>query len=53
MIKLATVSPCYNEEEVLEHSVERLTQLFNHMIAEGKISNDRERRLERPHMGNH
>ena len=40
MIKLATVSPCYNEEEVLEHSVERLTQLFNHMIAEGKISND-------------
>ena len=40
MIKLATVSPCYNEEEVLERSVERLTQLFNHMIAEGKISND-------------
>ena len=25
---------------MLEHSVERLTQLFNHMIAEGKISND-------------
>lgn len=40
MIKLATVSPCYNEEEVLEHSVERLTELFNHLIAEGKISND-------------
>ena len=27
MIKLATVSPCYNEEEVLHHSVERLTAL--------------------------
>jgi hypothetical protein len=30
MIKLATVSPCYNEEEVLHHSVERLTALYNH-----------------------
>ena len=40
MIRLATVSPCYNEEEVLEHSVERLTALFDQMVAEGKISVD-------------
>ena len=40
MIRLATVSPCYNEEEVLCHSVERLTELFNRMIAEGLISQD-------------
>lgn len=40
MIKLATVSPCYNEEEVLRHSVERLTVLFERMIAEGLISDD-------------
>jgi len=40
MIRLATVSPCYNEEEVLRHSVERLTALFERMIAEKLISND-------------
>ena len=40
MIKLATVSPCYNEEEVLHLSVERLTALFERMIAEGLISED-------------
>ena len=40
MIRLATVSPCYNEEEVLEHSVERLTALFQQMIAEQLISDD-------------
>jgi glycosyltransferase involved in cell wall biosynthesis len=40
MIKLATVSPCYNEEEVLRHSVGRLTVLFERMIAEGLISKD-------------
>ena len=40
MIKLATVSPCYNEEEVLRHSVERLTTLFERMVAEGLISED-------------
>lgn len=40
MIKLATVSPCYNEEEVLHHSVERLTALFERMITEGLISKD-------------
>ena len=38
MITLATVSPCYNEEEVLEMSVQRLTTLFERMIKEGKIS---------------
>ena len=40
MIKLATVSPCYNEEEVLHHSVERLTALFERMVAEGLIAED-------------
>jgi len=40
MIKLATVSPCYNEEAVLRHSVERLTELFRRMIDEGLISPD-------------
>jgi len=38
MITIATVSPCYNEEEVLEHSAERLTKLFNRLIMEKKIS---------------
>ena len=40
MIRLATVSPCYNEEEVLCHSVERLTALFERMMSEGLISKD-------------
>jgi glycosyltransferase involved in cell wall biosynthesis len=40
MIRLATVSPCYNEEEVLNHSVQRLTALFERMISEGLISED-------------
>ena len=40
MVRLATVSPCYNEEEVLYHSVERLTTLFERMISEGLISSD-------------
>ena len=40
MIKLATVSPCYNEEDVLRHSVERLTALFDRMVKEGLISSD-------------
>ena len=40
MIRLATVSPCYNEEEVLCHSVERLTALFERMISEGLITPD-------------
>ncbi len=40
MIRLATVSPCYNEEEVLRHSTERLTALFERMINDGLISKD-------------
>ena len=40
MIRLATVSPCYNEEEVLRHSVERLTALFERMISERLITPD-------------
>lgn len=42
MIKLATVSPCYNEEAVLEASTARLTGLFRKMMADGKISPDSE-----------
>lgn len=38
MIRLATVSPCYNEEEVLAGSADRLTALFRRLIAEGIIS---------------
>ncbi len=33
MIKLAIVSPCYNEEEVLEESTTRLTALFDDLVA--------------------
>jgi glycosyltransferase involved in cell wall biosynthesis len=40
MIRLATVSPCYNEEEVLRSSVERLTALFQRMISEELIAGD-------------
>lgn len=40
MIKLAIVSPCYNEEEVLEQSAARLATLFEDLIAKGKISAD-------------
>jgi glycosyltransferase involved in cell wall biosynthesis len=40
MITLATVSPCYNEELVLEASVKRLTELFDNLVAKGKISKD-------------
>ncbi len=40
MIRLATVSPCYNEEQVLESSVSRLTSLFEDLIGKQKISAD-------------
>ena len=40
MIKLAIVSPCYNEEDVLQHSVGRLTELFDRMVKEKTISSD-------------
>jgi len=38
MIRFATVSPCYNEEEVIEQSAERLTALFDEMIGRGDIA---------------
>ena len=40
MIKLGIVSPCYNEEEVLASTVSRLTELYNNLIAKGKITKD-------------
>ena len=40
MTRLAIVSPCYNEEEVLRTSVQRLTELFDRLIAEGRIAAD-------------
>ncbi len=40
MIKLAIVSPCYNEEEVLETSVKRLTALYEQLIKDKKITED-------------
>lgn len=40
MIRLAIVSPCYNEEEVLHNSISRLTDLFDKMTSDGKISDD-------------
>jgi len=40
MIRLATVSPCYNEEQVLEESVRRLTALFEELIQKQKITAD-------------
>lgn len=40
MIKLGIVSPCYNEEEVLGSSINKLTELYNSLIEKGKISPD-------------
>lgn len=40
MIKLGIVSPCYNEEEVLSSSINKLTALFNNLIQKGKITKD-------------
>jgi glycosyltransferase involved in cell wall biosynthesis len=40
MIKLAIVSPCYNEEAVLDISAGRLNKLFDQLIADGRISPD-------------
>lgn len=40
MIKLGIVSPCYNEEEVLSSSIDKLTTLYNKLIDKGKISSD-------------
>ena len=38
MIQLAIISPCYNEEEVLDNSAHRLDTLFDSLIAKNKIS---------------
>ena len=38
--KLYLAIPCYNEEEVLYDTTEKLTKKFDKMIAEGKISPD-------------
>lgn len=40
MTKLCLAIPCYNEEEVLYDTTEKLTRKFDKMIAEGKISSD-------------
>lgn len=38
MITLAIVSPCYNEEAVLDESAARLSQLLDGLVEKGKIS---------------
>ena len=40
MTKLYLASPCYNEEEVLHDSAEKLLRKFNSMMAEKKITSD-------------
>lgn len=40
MIKLAIVSPCYNEEEALPESARRIDALMARMVSEGRISDD-------------
>jgi glycosyltransferase involved in cell wall biosynthesis len=40
MIRLAIVSPCYNEEEMLRVSAGRLIELLDSMVKEGKVSAD-------------
>lgn len=39
MIKLAIVSPCYNEEEVLHSSAKRMQDYLNSLVEKNKISN--------------
>lgn len=39
-MRLAIVSPCFNEEAVLAASAARLTELFNNLVSKGKISSD-------------
>lgn len=39
-MKLGIVLPCYNEQEVLPRSIERLTELLNSLVKCGKISAD-------------
>ena len=39
-MRLAIVCPCYNEQEVLPQSAERLTELLQQLISKGKVSPD-------------
>lgn len=39
-MRLAIVSPCFNEEAVLAASAARLTELFDDLVSKGKISPD-------------
>ncbi len=40
MHRLMIIVPCYNEEEILEHSAKQLLELLNGLIDEKKISRD-------------
>ena len=40
--RLSIVVPCYNEEQVLPETHNRLTELLDHMIEGGKITDDSE-----------
>ena len=40
MVKLYLAIPCYNEEEVLFDTTEKLTNKFDRLIADGKITHD-------------
>lgn len=39
-MRLAIVSPCYNEEEVLHSSSKKIVELFDSLVAKGKISSE-------------
>lgn len=38
--KLVIIAPCYNEEEIIEYSIEQLSMLLDIMIDDGQISAD-------------
>ena len=40
MIKLAIVSPCYNEEAVLMDAASQMAAVFQNLIDKGKITAD-------------
>ena len=40
MTKLYLAIPCYNEEEVLRDSAQKLSDKFSKMMLEGKITDD-------------
>lgn len=40
MIRLAIVSPCYNEEAVLEQAAGKIAEVMKSLIAKGKIAGD-------------